>query len=137
MSALPLWSAPYIGIPFAEKGRTRAGCDCWGAVRLVLEEHFGYDRLPDFGDAYTSSTDKESVARAVESGLLHGWERVDSPSARTLVILRLAGRPWHCAVMLNCSWMLHAVANTGTVAEQIDTLLWRNRVEGFYRYAGE
>lgn len=29
------WWNEYVGLPFADKGRTREGCDCWGLVRLV------------------------------------------------------------------------------------------------------
>lgn len=129
------WVAQFIGIPFAEKGRTRAGVDCWGAVRLVLAEHFGYDSLPDFCDSYRDTADRDGIATAVRSGLLLGWEKADTPSAGALVILRLAGRPWHCAIMVDSVHMLHALEGVGTVVERIDTMLWRNRIEGIYRYA--
>lgn len=38
----------YAGIPYLEGGRGRAGCDCWGIVRLYLIEVHGLDDLPLF-----------------------------------------------------------------------------------------
>lgn len=134
MSA-PAWAANFSEIPFREKGRTREGVDCWGLVRLVLDEHFGYDDLPDYCDAYSSKEDKEGISNAVRVGLLRGWEKVETPAEGTLVILRLVGRPWHCALMLDSLHMIHALEGVGTVVERIDTMLWRNRIEGMYRYA--
>jgi len=34
------WASTYVGIPYRFAGRDRAGCDCWGLVRLVLAERF-------------------------------------------------------------------------------------------------
>lgn len=134
MSA-PAWAENFIGIPFKEKGRTREGVDCWGAVRLVLQEHFGIVGLPDYCDSYESKDDKQGIAAAVQTGLLVGWQEVEQPSAGALLILRLTGRPWHCAIMLDELYMLHALDGVGVVHERIDTMLWRNRIEGIYRYA--
>jgi len=37
---IPYWAGHYIGLHFREHGRTVAGADCWGLVRLVLQEQF-------------------------------------------------------------------------------------------------
>ena len=132
----PEWCAAYLRVPFAEKGRDRSGADCWGLVRLVLEEQFGLLGLPGYESEYRNTSDRDGIAEAVRSGLLDGWEPTDAPAAGVLVILRLAGRPWHCGVMANRNWMLHTLEGTGVCVERIDGMLWRNRIEGCWRYAG-
>lgn len=131
----PEWCASYRRIPFLEKGRDRAGVDCWGLVRLVLEEQFGFLGLPSYEDRYRGTADRDGIAAAVRSGLLQGWERSYVAAAGSLVILRLAGRPWHCGLMANGSSMLHTLEGTGVCVERLDSLLWRNRVEGWWRLA--
>ncbi len=71
----------------------------------------------------------------MQTGLLRGWSKVETPQAGDLMILRITGRPWHCAIMLDGLSMLHALERVGVVHERIDTMLWRNRIEGIYRYA--
>lgn len=75
---IPAWAGPYVGLPYADKGRDRAGVDCWGLVRLILAEVAG-QRLPDYSEAYTRPGDHASVADAVDAGLREGWTRVERP----------------------------------------------------------
>jgi cell wall-associated NlpC family hydrolase len=131
----PDWVKDFTGIPFREKGRDRSGCDCWGIVRLALDEHFGICDLPDYVDTYTSTMDRDSVDKAIRSGLLLGWEHVDQPGTGDLIILKPAGKPWHCGLMVNKLEMLHTLQGCNSTVERIDTFLWRNRIEGFFRYA--
>ena len=37
----------FVGIPHADLGRDRAGCDCYGLLRLVYAEDLGI-ALPSF-----------------------------------------------------------------------------------------
>ncbi|WP_263418665.1 C40 family peptidase [Terriglobus albidus] len=134
MIQIPAWVDEYVGKPFQEKGRG-PGYDCWGLVREVLALEFSVLGLPDYVGAYSSAFDKESVAAAIEKGLLDGWNQVEKPQAGDLVILRLAGKPWHCGVMVSEIDMLHIVAGTNACRERLDSLTWRNRIEGYYRYA--
>ena len=144
MNAVPAWVAGYIGIPFADKGRTRAGCDCWGGVRLALAEQFGI-ALPDYCDAYRNAHDHDSVSAAVRAGLRDGWSMVDgAPQCGDLLVIKIAGRPWHCGLMVSPTRFLHwptqpdrrTGKETGTSCiERLDALIWRRRIEGIYRHA--
>ena len=136
--SIPIWVGPYIGLPYKDKGRDRAGADCWGGVRLVLGEVFGHE-LPDYSCAYTDAKDQASVAGAVEAGLADGWQRADRPQAGDLLILKIAGRPWHCALMVNDRQFLHwpppdkQGRQILSCIERLDSPHWSRRVEGIYR----
>jgi cell wall-associated NlpC family hydrolase len=131
------WCAEYVGLPFKDQGRDRAGFDCWGLVRCVMAEVFSISGLPDYCESYDSAQNLESVAKAVEAGLAQGWRMLsagEDPREGDLVILKLAGRPWHCAIAAGSDWMMHCVDGMGVVMERWTVPLWRKRVEGFYRH---
>ncbi|HET6805330.1 MAG TPA: NlpC/P60 family protein [Frateuria sp.] len=133
MSAAPPWVAPYVGIPYMDKGRARTGADCWGLVRMVQRDVFHVD-LPDYGDAYRDGEDWERIGQAVAAGLAAGWRQVARPATGDLVILRIAERPWHCGVAVSGSRFLHALSGYASVVERFDCPRWSNRIEGFYRH---
>lgn len=128
----PAWCAKYIGLPFLEKGRGPDGYDCWGLVREVLAAEFGVDGLPDYVNAYSRTTDKLSVSGAVQAGLSRGWRKAAEPKPGTLVILRIAGRPWHCAIAVNKDWFMHILFGANACLERFDSMVWSDRIEGFY-----
>ncbi|HET9819657.1 MAG TPA: NlpC/P60 family protein [Rhodanobacteraceae bacterium] len=137
---IPAWAGEYVGLPYADKGRSRDGADCWGGVRMVYREVFGID-LPDYADAYTSADERDSVAQAVEAGLTDGWESVTVPHGGDLLILRVAGRPWHCAIMVNDAQFLHWPPPNERGEQQlscidrIDAPRWAKRLGGWWRHA--
>jgi cell wall-associated NlpC family hydrolase len=131
------WCAEFIGLPFKDHGRDRTGFDCWGVVRCVLQDRFGINDLPDYCESYDNARNQQAVSSAVEAGLASGWRKLspeESPREGDLIILKLAGRPWHCAISAGSDWMMHCVDDIGVIAEQWSNALWRNRVEGFYRH---
>lgn len=55
----------YIGIPFVSKGRTMAGADCWGLVRLIYAAELGIE-LPSYGEIDAHALMK--VSREIDAG---------------------------------------------------------------------
>lgn len=133
-TAAPAWCEKYMQIPFVEKGRSFDGCDCWGLAVLVCRNEFGIE-LPDYADAYDSTDNRFAIAAKIEAEKRAGiYEPVYFAEAGTIIILRLQGRPWHCAIAVDKRWMLHIVRGANAVLELTHSWVWRNHVEGMYRH---
>ena len=122
----------YIGIPFADHGRSESGCDCWGLVRLIYQNEFGVE-LDDLGPLYRSTVDNDGMS-SVYISQLPMWEKVESPVIGDVVLLNLRGIPIHVGVVISENQMVHCEHGIDSVVERFDNMLWKNRVEGFYRY---
>lgn len=139
MTPVAAWAAPYVGLPYRDKGRGPDAWDCWGGVRMVFADVFGL-HLPDYGDAYRDGDDWASIAATVRAGLADGWDRVERPEAGDLLVLRIAARPWHCGVMVNEGQFLHwpPPGRDGrqqlSCIERVSDQRWMRRIEGFYRH---
>lgn len=137
--SLPAWAGAYIGIPYADKGRGHAGVDCWGLVQLVLSEVFGL-QLPGYTAAYDTADDKRAGTQVIEAGALDGWHPTTAPRAGDMVVFRIAGRPWHCGVMVNAIQFIHAPnrdrhgAVLSVVPDRLDNPMWAPRVVAIYRH---
>jgi cell wall-associated NlpC family hydrolase len=128
------WLAEYVGIPFEPHGRTRAGCDCYGLVRLVLAEHFG-KTLPSFDDGYDDFADRENEARLINAGLaLINAERVNTPAPGDIVQLRWFGDPSHVGLYVGHGRMLHIEQHNGfSSIVKLDSIYIRSRIVGYFR----
>lgn len=106
------WAIPYVGIPFADGGRDRAGCDCWGLVRLVYAEVLGID-LPSYGEI--AARDVIAATRQIrDASAASPWVPVAGP-AQPMDVLVMTGRPMHVGVMLDARRVLHVAAETDAV----------------------
>lgn len=119
----------YIGIPFLAGGRDRAGCDCWGLLRLIYQERMGL-LLP----AYTGYDDPLSAQAAalIQEGRTD-WQVVESPEPMDAVLFKVAGRPNHIGLVVAPGQMIHSAAGKDSCIESYNRPLWRSRIEGFYR----
>lgn len=137
MRTLPAWAAAYVGLPFADGGRTPAGLDCWGLVWLILRERFGLD-LPSYAGAYPSTAEREEVSALVAIGVpTLGWAPAPRPyRAGDGVVLRVENRPWHVGLMLNDDEFVHVPRNDFSLIDSITGSTWRRRVVGVYRHPG-
>ncbi|QLH37808.1 MAG: C40 family peptidase [Defluviicoccus sp.] len=146
MSQLPSWAAGYVGIPFLDLGRDRAGCDCWGLVRLVLAEQAGIQLLSR-ATCYGSEANAARVGAAVEAERRSGaWQRVEPSGEKPFDVVEMSGAarapgsgwvfgPIHVGVVVASGWLLHAERGTTAVlARYREDQAIRRRVLGFWRY---
>jgi cell wall-associated NlpC family hydrolase len=127
------WTSCFIGLPYQDCGRTRSGLDCWGLVRLALEEAFKVRGLPDFAGQYSRSRDR-AIPEIFTQELRH-WRQVSEPLAGDIAVLRLNGRPWHVGLMVDRDVMLTIDRGTSSCLERLDSPRWKGRLDGFYRHA--
>lgn len=123
-------SNAYVGIPFLAGGRTRAGVDCWGLVRLVLGDH-----VPDFeGDPTDTATNEKLFLAAIMAGV---WRRCEQPREGDIIVIRVSGRAAHFGVAVEGTRFLHSMFGRQTTVEDYTSPKWSERVLGFWRYAGD
>lgn len=135
MSRAP-WHARYVGIPFADGGRTLAGCDCWGLVRLIYRHELALD-LPSYGD--TSAADLVRAARAIDTGKDGGsWQAVQASALEPfdVVVMRYAGRRLvgHVGLATDRQTVLHVEASTAAVCVPLDHWSIRERIACYRRH---
>lgn len=128
----PPWVSEYIGLPFLVRGRTREGCDCWGLVRLVLEERYGLV-LPLF-DGYETHRDLRGLSRLADlSKALLGAPRIESPEEGAVVMMTVHSHPCHVGLCVSSEHVLHVEAGADSIWERLDSSRIAPRIEGFYR----
>jgi cell wall-associated NlpC family hydrolase len=144
-SRIPAWVHEYQGIPFAPRGRDRGGIDCFGLLRLVYEEQLRI-LLPSFTESYTTALEKEEVRAAFASELPKYGRPIAAGEERCFdaIFVRPFGR-LHCGVVVARGWMLTVTArfdeagnpipgSGSSGCERYDSVMWRNRIEGFFRW---
>lgn len=129
------WSAPFVGIPYLDKGRSAAGVDCWGACWLVHTVHLCHPDFPSYADRYVSGDEHAEISAIVAGEAeLPIWQRIEGrPQPYDILFFRRGRWDSHAALAVDAQWMLHTSAAAGqTVIERFDT----GRKPSVYRYAG-
>jgi len=121
----------FIGVPFKALGRTFAGCDCWGLVRLWYQDKLGID-LPMYA-SYASETDTEAISSIISRQKIH-WTPVAKFEPGDVIVIRMAGKECHVGIYLSGNRLLHARSGVDSCIESLDHTRWRNRIAGGYRY---
>lgn len=122
----------YVGIPFLDGGRDRAGCDCWGLVRLVLRERAGIE-VPTYGEI--SAADLVRVTDTIRTEADRGpWLEVGCDQVRAFDVCLLRGRPLHVGIMRDPLHVLHVEAKTAAVIVPLTHPSVSFRIIGFRRH---
>ena len=115
-----------ITTPFADKGRTWLGWDCWGLVCCGYRDVLGVS-LPSYDDYDTVRNHKALVGLFTRSVL--GWSKVPDAAEGCVALIYRGGLPLHAGlVVANGRRILHCEEGVGTVHEPIE----RFRMEGTY-----
>ncbi len=132
--AIPIWLGHYIGLPFKEHGRDRSGLDCWGLVRLVLDEQFGF-HVPSYASDYTRTTDSAAISRLIDREAMD-WRAIarGQECLGDVIVLRMRGQPMHVGLIAGDGQMLHVERGVNSALERYTAARWSSRIEAIYRY---
>ena len=128
------WVNEYVGIPFIMKGRSRAGADCWGLVRIVLAEHYEVfvPSLSVFYDDLSTATIVPLVGVMQES---RNFTKVDAPQEGDIVLMTFFGQPCHVGICIDADHVLHSdpLGRSSSRVERLASPRISTRIEGYYR----
>lgn len=126
--------AQFVGVPYVARGRTLAGADCWGLVRLAARVLWGVE-LPEYfyaQDDLLLSDARGLIARETSSWT---WRQAVDPFPRCAVhIFRIRGAETHCGLHLGGVEFLHSLPGRNSCIESLNDSNWRQRRTGTYVY---
>lgn len=125
----------YIGIPFKAMGTTKEGCNCWALVCMIYKDHLGID-LPTFAEYGAPKTTEEliKITKVFRENKLN-WINVKKPKFYDVILLRSGSMLYHCGLVIGKGQMIHIDKGVNSIIESYTSKMWKDKVEGFYRYA--
>ncbi len=136
MSIPPDWASRFIGIPYTDHGRTRAGTDCWGLLRLVMVEQFGRDDVPEYANVeMRCDDDRQRVSSFMRDHVDELWRKIDPDEVEPgdCILFNLLGVPIHVGVICAPGLFIHCQRGCNSCVERYHSGPWKPRIEGFYR----
>jgi hypothetical protein len=126
---LPDWVSKYTRLSFSDY-------DCWQLVCKIYREQFEI-QLPSYKLNYKGPRDSANIQRLIEGVRTCMWKEVDTPKIGNLVLFIIGGTPCHIGVCIDPKeqLMIHTMKEINTVIERYSLSRWRNRLDGFFRYA--
>lgn len=127
--------AALVGIPFASRGRTREGLDCWGLHRLAMQLGAGVE-VPSYSDDYADAAEAAACAWLIERGTREEWLPVRAgEECRLDAVLMRSGRlPSHLGTVLVPGRMLHTYSAGAVRVDYYRRGLFKERIVGFFRH---
>ena len=119
----------YLGVPYKHMGRTMAGLDCWGLIKLVYAD-IGVD-VADL-DNYELAWARKGHGH-FESQKYPEWKRVENPQFLDVVLFKATETIVnHAGLVLDERRFIHC-CRAGVVVARLGDLQWFKRTVGFYR----
>ena len=136
MALPPAWCAPYIGLPYVPGGRSADAVDCWGILVLVCRQQFGREVPVYDGVFWDKGCDRVALGdfMAVESP--KSWVKIPLSEAvpGDGIQFNMMGEPIHVGVIVADGLMLHCERGKNSCVEDFNSIRWRNRIAGAFRF---
>jgi len=122
----------YLGIPFKHSGRTIAGIDCYGLVKLFYANELGII-LPDY--AY----DPDWIDRGlnfIEERYWQHFEKIDRIQKHCIITFKGLQTKVvsHMGIMIDDISFLHVPPSLLSCTDKITNILWKRTIHGFYKF---
>jgi len=125
------FSEKYLSIPYANTADNNPdSLDCWELVRKVSLDEFGTE-LPLL--TYPSSDDCYTISSLVMD-TQPKFVRQCKPMPGDVMLIKFKGLPIHVGIMIDEFRFMHTLKSVGVSIEYINSIKWKSRVEGFYRW---
>lgn len=128
----------WLGTPYKRKGTDRSGIDCFNLCR-ALNREIGQIDLPPFESPDPDDPKQWSIIDRIIRDAKSGFERLAEPEQFCLVTF-IIYPPYitHIGFVLEDKRHFLHILNKkqGVTIGELDSLSWRHRIEGYYRYAG-
>lgn len=131
------WSARFVGLPYADLGRGRGGCDCWGLACLIYAERLGIT-LPDYLDYSSGDNHIELAAVIAGASASPLWvPATDGGAEYDIAIFRRGHLETHVGIVVGDrhGLMIHVAYDDCAKIESYRRGPWSTRLAGFYRHA--
>ena len=140
-----MWWNKYADKKFEIKGRGPDTFDCWGLLQWI----YAHDRyflnedgekvaarviLPGYEEFYEDTKDRETLSQVIFEQRQERWREVTKPQQFDAILLRMRGVPMHVGVVTKPGHMIHCAHGVGTSHERFDSMRWREKGLGFFRY---
>ena len=117
---------------FGEDGEGPKEYNCWNLCREVYRR-FGL-RLPKYSDYIAVISQRDLLIKTIKDD---DFVLISEPEVPCIVTLQLAPRMiTHIGVVIDKRRFIHVRKQSGVAVERLDNRIWKKRIEGFYRYAG-
>jgi NlpC/P60 family len=119
-----------IGKPFLYGGRGPLEYDCYGLCIEVLKRRG--TALPDFGSSPSATWIHRMIGEKKEL-----FVALKKPEAWCLITFWIRpGYTTHIGVVLeDAASFMHILQKERTVIERLDSIVWKHRITGFYKYS--
>ena len=127
------WAKKYVGIPFVTSGRDMSGCDCYGLVRMILMNEYGFDLPMLLGDYSNALNIAETKWLFMQNVPILCGEKINEPEEKAVALMRFGGRLCHIGLYAGDGCIIHSRHKVGVVIERLSSPTLAGCVEGWYR----